>query len=157
MSFPMAAVQKKEDEALTLIDSICTEKLLPKLNDSRDVAGDLLIEQANSIPDLVASLARAHETFLVNLNESTRQLRDSGAAMKERLDSHQKTVEESFTESVKRLNETSAEVFNRSSTELTKTFERIATGIDLINTALRDLGENKIPDEAKRKRGFFGR
>ena len=157
MSFPMAAVQKKEDEALTLIDSICTEKLLPKLNDSRDVAGDLLIEQANSIPDLVASLARAHETFLVNLNESTRQLRDSGAAMKERLDSHQKTVEESFTESVRRLNETSAEVFNRSSTELSKTFERIATGIDLINTALRDLGENKIPDEAKRKRGFFGR
>jgi flagellar motor component MotA len=157
MSFPMAAVQKKEDEALTLIDSICTEKLLPKLNDSRDVAGDLLIEQANSIPDLVASLARAHETFLVNLNESTRQLRDSGAAMKERLDTHQKTVEESFTESVRRLNETSAEVFNRSSTELSKTFERIATGIDLINDALRDLGQNKIPDEAKRKKGFFGR
>lgn len=157
MSFPMSGVQKKEDETLTLIDAICTEKLLPKLNDSRDVAGDLLVEQAKSIPDLVASLAKAHETFLINLNESTRQLKESGAALEARLNSHQKVVEQSFTDAVKKLSETSGEVFTRSNTELTKTFERIATGIDLMNSSLRAIGNNGIPEELKRKKGFFGR
>lgn len=157
MSFPMAAVQKKEDETLTLIDAFCTEKLLPKLNDSRNAASGLLVEQADSIPQLVASLARAHETFLINLNESTRQLKESGAAMKQSLDSNQKVIETSFTDAVKKLSDTSGEVFIKSHLELSKTFERIAGGIDLINNALRDLGQNKIPDEAKRKKGFFGR
>jgi hypothetical protein len=74
MSFPLSAVQKKEDETLTLIDAFCTEKL----NDSRNLAADSLLEQAESIPQLVSSLARAHETFLVNLNDATRMLRDTG-------------------------------------------------------------------------------
>lgn len=155
MSFPMAGVQKKEDETLTLIDAFCTEKLLPKLNDSRNAASNLLVEQADSIPQLVASLARAHETFLINLNESTRQLKESGAAMDKRLQSHQVTVETAFTDAVKKLSETSSEVFIQSNIELKKTFTSIATGIDLINQALRDLGQNKIPDEAKQKKGFF--
>ncbi|MEM1083935.1 MAG: MotA/TolQ/ExbB proton channel family protein [Verrucomicrobiota bacterium] len=157
MSFPLAAVQKKEDETLTLIDTFCTEKLLPKLNDSRNHATDDLIEKADSIPDLVASLARAHETFLVDLKEATVMLKGAGETLQKRLDSHQDTVESAFRESVDKLNETSSEVFLKSNRELNRTFENIANGIDLINHALRDLGENKIPNEHKKKRGFFSR
>lgn len=157
MSFPLAAVQKKEDETLTLIDAFCTEKLLPKLNDSHNLATDTLMEQAESIPHLVASLARAHETFLINLNDSTRMLRDTGAILQTRLDSHQQLVETSFTKAITKLSETSSEVFTKSHFELGQTFEKIATGIDLINHALRDLGANQIPEEAKKKRRFFGR
>ncbi len=157
MSFPMAAVQKREDETLTLIDTFCTEKLLPKLNDSRNLAADSLMEQAESIPQLVSSLARAHETFLVNLNDATRQLKDSGEFLQNRLASHQQVVEESFTNAVAKLSESSSEVFIKSHTELSRTFEKISNGIDLINKALRDLGENQIPNDAKKRRGFFGR
>lgn len=157
MSFPLSAVQKKEDETLTLIDAFCTEKLLPKLNDSRNLAADSLLEQAESIPQLVSSLARAHETFLVNLNDSTRMLRDTGEILQKRLDSHQQVVETSFTNAVNKLTDTSGEIFIKSHIELSRTFEKIANGIDLINHSLRDLGANKIPDEAKKKRGFFGR
>jgi hypothetical protein len=157
MSFPMSAVQKKEDETLTLIDAFCTEKLLPKLNDSRNLAADTLMEQAESIPQLVTSLARAHETFLINLNDATRMLRETGEILQTRLDSHQKVVETSFASAVEKLSETSSEVFIKSHVELGRTFEKIANGIDLINHALRDLGANRIPEEAKKKRGFFGR
>ena len=153
----MAAVQKKEDETLTLIDAFCTEKLLPKLNDSRNATSDRLLEQAESIPQLVASLARAHETFLVNLNYSTKMLGEAGEIMEKRLAAHQEAVEKSFMDAVMKLSDNGTEVFARSSKELTKTFEGIATGIDLMNDALRDLGQNKIPDSAKRKRGFFGK
>lgn len=155
MSFPLAAVRKNEDETLTLIDAFCTEKLLPRLNDSRRGTSDDLLEQAESIPQLVSSLARAHETFLVNLNESTRQLGESSETLNSRLAAHQQMVEASFTEAVKKLSDTSSEVFLRSGIELNRTFEKLANGIDLINHALRDLGQNKIPDEAKKKRGFL--
>lgn len=157
MSFPMAAVQKGEDETLTIIDAFCTEKLLPKLNDSRNASTSDLLEQAESIPQLVASLARAHETFLVNLNEATRMLSEAGDTMNRRLATHQETVEKSFSDAVAKLTDTGTEVLIRSHVELSKTFEKMATGIDLLNTALRDIGANQIPETAKKKRGFFSR
>ena len=55
------------------------------------------------------------------------------------------------------LTDTSSGIFLKSNQELNRTFEKIATGIDLINNALRDLGQNKIPDDARKKRGWFRR
>ncbi|MGJ8697040.1 MAG: MotA/TolQ/ExbB proton channel family protein [Verrucomicrobiaceae bacterium] len=157
LSFPLAAVQKKEDETLTMIDAFCVEKLLPKLNDSRNLVGDELLEQADSIPQLVSSLARAHETFLVNLNESTRLLSQTGEVLQKRLEEHQSVVEKSFTEAVAKMSDTSSEVFLKSHLQLERTFENLSHGIDSINRSLKDLGENKIPNEAKKKKGFFSR
>lgn len=157
MSFPMSAVQKKEDETLTLIDTFCTEKLLPRLNDKRDGTSDILLQQADSIPGLVSSLARAHETFLVNLNDSTKALRQTGEVLESRLAAHQHAVEQTFVSAVQKLAETSAGIHTRAHDELNTTFERIACGIDLLNKALKDLGEKGIPPEAKKKRGFFSR
>ena len=156
MSFPMAAVQKKEEETLTIIDAFCTEKLLPKLDDSRNATTQGLIERAESIPQLVASLARAHETFLVNLNGSTQSLQQSSETLQSRLEIHQKQVEGSFDEAITKLTDASSEIFLRTHVELNKTFEKIATGIDLMNQSLRKLGDHKIPTDGKKK-GFFGR
>lgn len=157
MSFPMAAVQKREDETLTIIDAFCNEKVLPKLNDSKHAGTDELLEKAESIPQLVASLARAHETFLENLNESTVQLKESGRVLREGLDDHRATVEKSFGEAVKKLSDTSSEIFIRSDRELNRTFENIANGIDLLNQSLRDLGEKQLPNPGKKRKGLFRR
>ncbi|MGE9268652.1 MAG: MotA/TolQ/ExbB proton channel family protein [Verrucomicrobiales bacterium] len=157
MSFPLAAVQKKEDETLTIIDTFCTEKLLPKLNDSKNPATDELLEQAESIPQLVSSLARAHETFLTNLNQATTMLAEAGETLQQRLDQHQAKVESDFETAITKLSDTSSDVFLRSHQNLERSFERMTNGIDQINTALRKLGEQQIPNEAKKKRGLFGR
>ncbi len=146
LSFPLSAVQKREDETLTLIDTFCTEKLLPKLNDSRQLGTDELIEQAESIPQLVASLARAHETFLINLNKSTVQLNQT----------HTK-LESSLDQAVSKLSDTSSELFLKSHNNLTRSFESIASGIESINRSLRLLGEKQIPGAIPKKRGFFSR
>ena len=146
LSFPLSAVQKREDETLTLIDTFCTEKLLPKLNDSKQLGTDELIEQAESIPQLVASLARAHETFLINLNKSTVQLSET----------HNK-LEGSLDKAVSKLSDTSSELFLKSHTNLTRSFESIASGIESINRSLRLLGEKQIPGAIPKKRGFFSR
>jgi len=155
MSFPLAAVQKKEDETLTMIDAFCVEKLLPKLNDSRTLVGEQLIQQADSIPQLVTSLAKAHETFLVNLNESTRMLTETAEFLQLRMGEHQRVMEKTFTEAACQLLNTSRDVFLRSNNQLEKSFESIATGIDSMNRSLKELGENQIPNEAKKKRRFF--
>jgi len=157
LSFPLSAVQKKEDETLTMIDAFCVEELLPRLNDSRTLVGDELIQQADSIPQLVTSLARAHETFLVNLNESTRLLKQTGEMLEKRLDDHKAVVEAAFTQAVTKMSDTSSETFMKSNMQLERTFENIAHGITSINKALKDLGENQIPNDAKKKRGFFSR
>ena len=159
MSFPLAAVRKEEDETLTMIDVFCTEKLLPRLNASKRAASEELIEQADSLPGLVTSLAKAHETFLINLNDATRQLHDSSETLNTRLADHQQTVEATFAHAVKKLSDTSNEIFLRSGTELNSSFQKIATGIELINKALGDLGQNKIPEvlpEPPPKRRLLG-
>jgi hypothetical protein len=93
----------------------------------------------------------------VNLNEATRMLRETGETLHTRMDSHQQLVQGSFTEAVQKLSDTSSEIFIRSDQELNRTFEKIAIGVDLMNKSLRELGENRIPDDAKKKRRFFGR
>lgn len=157
MSFPLAAVQKKEDETLTLIDTFCTEKLLPKLNDSRSVTTDGLLEQAESIPQLVASLARAHETFLINLNDSTRMLSEAAETLQTRLDLHQQNVENSFEKAITKLSDTSSEIFMRSHKNLERSFELMTGGINQLSRSLRDIGEKGILTDAKKKRGFFSK
>ena len=120
--------------------------MLPKLNDSKQLGTDELIEQAESIPQLVASLARAHETFLINLNKSTVQLNET----------HTK-LEGSLDKAVTKLSDTSSELFLKSHNNLTRSFESIASGIESINRSLRLLGEKQIPGAIPKKRGFFSR
>ncbi|MBK1832495.1 MotA/TolQ/ExbB proton channel family protein [Roseibacillus ishigakijimensis] len=146
LNFPLAAVMKKEDETLTIIDAVCTEKLLPKLNDSKASSNEEILQQADSLPELVGSLARAHETFLENLNESTRQMRQTS-----------EVLEGNLVQASDKLTQTSSELFLRSHTELDQTFKRIATGIDHINQALRELGKDGLPGEAKKKKGLFSK
>ncbi len=144
LNFPLAAVMKKEDETLTIIDAVCTEKLLPKLNDSKASSNEEILQQADSLPELVGSLSRAHETFLNNLNDSTQQLRRTS-----------EVLENNLIQASDKLNNTSSELFLKSHAELDKTFSRIADGISAINSALRELGKEGIPNEAKKKKGFF--
>ena len=92
----------------------------------------------------------------MNLNGSTKSLQQSSETLENRLESHQKKVEASFEEAITKLADSSSEIFLRTHVELNKTFEKIATGIDLMNQSLRKLGDHKIPTDGKKK-GFFGR
>ena len=150
MSFPLSAVQKKEDETLTLIDAFCTEKLLSRLNDSAGTA-DIMKEHADSIPELVQSLAKAHETFLINLNEATTQLKESSTLIQD----NQYMVQQSFIEATKTLTETSETLFAKSQEELDTTLKRLADGVEQINVGLDKLGMDKLP--GKKRKGLFGR
>jgi hypothetical protein len=74
MSFPMATMQKQEEETLTLIDAFCTEKLLPRLNDTGSRGSRELLAHAESLPEFARSLATAHESFLTELQAAAAML-----------------------------------------------------------------------------------
>jgi len=154
MSFPMAAMQKEEEEVLTLIDAFCNEKLLPKLNDSKSDASDMLLSQAENIPAFAASLARAHEVFLERLGEATRQLAKAGETLDRRLDAHQTTVEGVFSRSVDKLTSETRDALVAPAKQLNEYFASLAKGVESLNGTLQKLGGEKI---VVQKRGFFSK
>ena len=153
MSFPMAAMQKQEEETLTLIDAFCTEKLLPRLNDSGAGAQELLAH-AESLPEFARSLAKAHESFLTSLTEATGLLKEAGETLKTRLDSHQATVEDAFRKSIDGLTQETRDSLAKPTEQLNEYFHTLAKGIDSLNDTLKQLGGEKIVIQ---KRGFFSR
>jgi flagellar motor component MotA len=154
MSFPMAAMQKREEETLTLIDAFCTEKLLPRLNDSSSAASHELMAHAESLPEFARSLAKAHESFLTSLREATGMLKDAGETLKHRLDSHQSAVEGTFKLAVDELTKETRDSLRKPAEQLNEYFHTLAKGIDSLNDTLKQLGGEKIVIQ---KRGFFSR
>lgn len=154
MSFPMAAMQKQEEETLTLIDAFCTEKLLPRLNDSSTGNAHELMAHAESLPEFARSLAKAHELFLTRLTEATLLLKDAGETLKTRLDSHQSAVEGTFKLSVDQLTQETRDSLRKPAEQLNEYFHSLGKGIDSLNDTLKQLGGEKIVIQ---KRGFFSR
>jgi biopolymer transport protein ExbB/TolQ len=154
MSFPMAIMQKNEEEMLTEIDAFCTEKLLPKLNDSQTGTNSLLLSQAESLPAFAASLSQAHEVFLVKLLDASNILREVSETLKTRLDAHQAKVEGTFQQSVDKLTNQTRDAFLQPTAELNQYFASLTKGIESLNTTLTKLGGETI---VVKKKGFFSR
>jgi flagellar motor component MotA len=154
MSFPMAAMQKQEEETLTLIDAFCTEKLLPRLNDGASAGAQELMAHAESLPEFARSLAKAHELFLTRLTEATTLLKDAGDTLKHRLDGHQTAVEGTFKLAVDELTRETRDSLRKPAEQLNTYFESLGKGIDSLNDTLKKLGGEKI---VVQKRGFFSR
>jgi flagellar motor component MotA len=154
MSFPMAAMQKHEEEVLTLIDVFCNEKLLPKLNDSANAsdAGHKLLAGAESLPAFAASLADAHEKFLLRLDEVAALLQSAVETVNTRMGNHQQIVETTFTEAVQRLARATTDSFTKPTHQLNEYFAALTTGVESLNTTLKQLGGETI---TIKKRGLF--
>jgi flagellar motor component MotA len=154
MSFPLAVMQKEEEAMLTEIDAFCTEKLLPKLNDAQNATDNLLLSQAEHIPSFAASLSRAHEVFLVKLQEASTLLRDAGETLKTRLDAHQTKVEGTFQHAVDKLTSQTRDAFTEPTTQLNQYFASLSKGVESLNETLKQLGGETI---TIKKKGLFSR
>jgi flagellar motor component MotA len=154
MSFPMAVMQKVEEEVITEIDAFCTEKLLPKLNDSQNGTDDLLMSQIESVPAFAASLAKAHEHFLVQLKEASTTLKEAGDLLKNRLDAHQAKVEGTFVTAVEKLTQDTSKALSQPTEQLNNYFASLSRGVESLNVTLRELGGQTI---TVKKKGFFSR
>lgn len=158
MSFPLALVQKQDEEVLTMIDAFCSEKLLPKLNEDAEVpdaAKDNLLAQAENLPEMVNSLAHAHSTFLENLNQATLAVRQllhdnqkatgeihstmsqAFTAANNQLLETQKTITRTYTQAADQLTKSATQLIAQTEGELNSSLRRIAGGIDSFNESVK--------------------
>jgi hypothetical protein len=139
---------------LTLIDVFCNEKLLPKLNDSANAsdAGHKLLAGAESLPAFAASLADAHEKFLLRLDEVAALLQSAVETVNTRMGNHQQIVETTFTEAVQRLAQATTDSFTKPTHQLNEYFAALTKGVESLNTTLKQLGGETI---TIKKRGLF--
>jgi biopolymer transport protein ExbB/TolQ len=161
MSFPLAVIQKQDEETLTLIDVFCTEKLIPRLHEESsepNPTSDNLLVQAENLPEMVNSLAKAHSSFLENLNQATiavRQLlHDNQKATTEihntmaqsfnsanaQLLETQKTISRTYTTAADQLTKSATQLISQTEGELNSSLRRIATGIDSFNENMKRAG-----------------
>jgi biopolymer transport protein ExbB/TolQ len=173
LSFPLALIQKQDEEVLTMIDVFCSEKLLPKLNEESgqpDPTSDNILAQAENLPEMVNSLAKAHSTFLDNLNQATLAVRqllhDNQKATNEihstmsqafnaannQLIETQKAITRTYTNASEQLTKSATQLIAHTEGELNSSLRRIANGIDSFNENLKQSG---VPVQGGGRR-FFG-
>lgn len=174
MSFPLALVQKKDEDTLTLMDVFCTEKLLPKLNEESgqpDPSADTTLAQAENLPEMVNSLSKAHSTFLENLNQATLAVRQllhdnqkaatelhstmaqAFSASNNQLVETQKAITRSYTTATDQLTKSATQLISQTEGELNSSLRRIATGIDSFNETMKRSG---VPVQGGGGGGLFG-
>ena len=154
MSFPMAAMQKQEEEVLTLIDAFCNEKLLPRLERCPQRHDGQPAGAGREPAGLRGFAGQGPRGFPRALAGGDGQLKETGDVLKARLDAHQKMVEGTFTKAVEKLSADTKATFQKPAEELNRYFHTLSTGIESLNTGLKKLGEEKVVIQ---KRGFFSR
>ena len=150
LSFPLSAMQKAEEENLTVIDAFCLEKLLPRLDDggsSPQAPGE-----QGAVEAVLRTLSHSQETFLSEVRQTSRVLHDLAAALQIRLTEHQERVEAVFDRNVTHLRQ---EV-ERSLTSTTRHIAGLEQGIRSLNTLLGELGGKQVVIQQV-KRGWFGK
>lgn len=149
--FPMASMQKAEEDLLSRIDEYCNENLLKRLNDAggmAHVAGNMrAIAEA-----LGANLTMNQEGVLREFQEVQRNMAEAQQGYLELFEQASQTMEQMLAathSSAVRAMESSAEAAQRQ-------FSNLSKSLEALNKVLANLGEHQVVIQQVR-RGWFGK
>jgi len=154
LSFPVASMQKAEEDNLSTIDSYCNESLLGRLDDGAGMASGDMVGAADSIARAVTS---SQKEFLKDLNELSKLLKANAELIESRAASHQQKVEEEFTGTMKKLREETGHSIGSAVEKSTQYLTALETGIRRLNEVLGELGSKQVVIQQVKKRGLFGK
>lgn len=156
LSFPMSALQKKEDDNLNSIDAYCNETLLPRLNDkgSSDLgeAGNL----GKMLDSLVSRLTGAQSQFLSDLNTASRMIAENASNLERRANTHAMVVQNTFIETMQTLQKNTSQVVEEQIQYISTHAAALEKALSSLNNVLGSLHEKQITINVS-KPGFFGR
>ncbi len=154
ISFPIAGMQKAEEDNLNMVDSYCNQHLLARLNDGAGVAsGDM----GGMMDTLVKAVAQSQKEFLKDFNEVSKIVRQQSESLEKRAEAHRKKVEEEFTNAMKRLQTDASHSVSESSKHVTQYVTALEKGIRSLNEVLTGLGEKQVVIQQVKRRGWFSR
>jgi len=152
LSFPIAAMQKIEEDNLTVIDAYCNENLLTRLSDGAGLGGGDAVGAADSIAKAVSSSQRE---FLADLNELSATVQGQARKLEERADTHQQKVEEEFSAAVTKVARDTSDALKNSTESSSKYLSALDEGIRSLNKVLGELGEKGVVVQQVKKKGWF--
>ena len=157
LSFPMAAMQKAEEENLTVIDAFCTEKLLPRLDDGGATAP---LPQTPYAQDFVpAPPPPAHSggeslPAGADVHRIATALERMTALLAQRLSEHLANLELSHERAITHLRQEEERHLRESNTAAARHLAGLEEGIASLNRVLSELGEKQVVVQQVRRRWF---
>ena len=155
LNFPLNAMAKLEDDNLNRIDAFCNEVLMPRLNDGTGAGGGDTAAIADAV---VAAIAGGQEVFLRDLNELSRRMNEYATSLDSRMAAFQQSVTGEFVTKTTAMREQTEAALKESMAQVSAYLGGLASGIDGLNSVLKDLGGKQVVIEvARRKRRWFSR
>ena len=153
MAFPIAGVQKTEEDNLNVIDAYCNENLLARLNDGDEFGG---AGELGALDQLGAAIAGAQKEFLTDLNDLSKIIKENADGLEKRSVQHQKKVEDNFSNMIKVLQQDTSSAVQDSAKSVTRYVSALDTGIRSLNEVLKSLGDKQVVVQQVQKKGWFG-
>jgi biopolymer transport protein ExbB/TolQ len=153
MAFPISAVQKTEEDNLSVIDAYCNENLLTRLNDGGGLGGG---DELGALDQLSAAIAGAQREFLTDLNDLSKIIKENAEGLEKRSAQHQQKVEEGFSNMIKVLQQDTSSAIEDSAKSVTRYVSALDTGIRSLNDVLKSLGQQQVVVQQVKKKGWFG-
>ncbi len=159
LNFPLNAMIKAEDDNLNEIDAFCNEVLLPRLNDgsgsSNALTAALGSETGAFIATLSQALAGAQKEFLTDLHKLTAKIEEQAINLDKRADAHAAQVATEFNKTMMQMRESLTGSINESVTKTTDYVRTLASGLQGLNSVLKELGEKQVIIQQVKKKGWF--
>jgi MotA/TolQ/ExbB proton channel family len=157
LSFPMSAMQKAEEENLTVIDAFCTEKLLPRLDDGGGAGIPL--------PPMAAPQEFAAETYSApptgeplpagaDVQRIAAALERMTNLLSQRLSEHLSNLELSHERAITHLRQEEERHLRDSTNTAARHLAGLEEGIASLNRVLAELGEKQVVVQQVKRRWF---
>ena len=148
--FPMASMQKAEEELLTKIDEYCNEHLLGRLNDAGGLA-----DVAGNTRSIAEALGTAVGSTQEEILQEFRRVQDNMAiAQQQQIELFEKTVE-NIDGLLDKTHSDAVKSMQQSADAAQHQFVRMERTLTALNSVLADLGGKKLVVQQV-KRGLFG-
>lgn len=160
LNFPLNAMIKAEDDNLNEIDAFCNEVLLPRLSDGAGASNALTAalggETGAFIAALSQALAGAQQEFLADLRQLTQKIQEQAMNLDKRADAHADQVAAEFSKNMVVMREQLTGNLNDAITRSSDYIRTLASGLQGLNSVLKDLGEKQVLIQQVKRKGWFG-
>jgi MotA/TolQ/ExbB proton channel family len=156
LSFPMAAMQKAEEESLTVIDAFCSEKLLPRLDDGGGTAAPTQAPapQEYAPENFIAPPAGESLPAGADVHRIAAALERMTTLLSQRLTEHLANLELSHQRAITHLRQEEERHLRDTSNAAGRHLAGLEEGIGSLNRVLAELGEKQVIVQQVKRRWF---
>lgn len=145
--FPMSAMQKREEDCLTEIDTFCNDNLLLRLQGGSTSGGASRSEFSGE----------AIEALLAQMRETSAHLGRLGSELTDVTRQHIAAIEKNMEETTEKITDRTATALEKSMFTTNKYFEGLERGIFSLNQLLGELGGEKVVVQQAPKKSWWKR